>query len=423
MPFLIVSLLPGALPRYNMPLLAPAIWLLAIFIKEHALVWPKPLRKVITWTVVAVVAAMLIYSVAIIPFLESARKSARSPRSSTRRFRLTSRSTRSIPITSRTFFICIARSFTSRRAASCRRTARYILVRPAERQSALPAQRACVLPINDYRGQTNDPAEEWARGVDPLTGREKGEFVSTLTMPAIRSRNHRPAHPPDLPHLAATARPTPPPARPEPGEMADASRISRKAISRSASSPSASASRNRRSRAPSPAWRATAGSNAKARGTIAAARPSISQRKSSALWHRIEETARSPSPRIGGDDFPAQDLQTCLRVLNEIRRKALEVHRHPAQRHERQFHEKATARSRNDYRAEDEHRRARSGRRHRPESRTQRHLLDRRGRLARGRVFALSLFQRRETGDAATAAAAPGLGRQSDHERCAALSR
>ena len=50
-PFLIVSLLPSALPRYNMPLLAPAIWLLAIFIKEHALVWPKPLRKAITWTV------------------------------------------------------------------------------------------------------------------------------------------------------------------------------------------------------------------------------------------------------------------------------------------------------------------------------------------------------------------------------------
>ena len=53
LPFLVVSLLPGALPRYTMPLLAPAIWLLAIFIREHALLWPKPLRKAITWTVVA----------------------------------------------------------------------------------------------------------------------------------------------------------------------------------------------------------------------------------------------------------------------------------------------------------------------------------------------------------------------------------
>ncbi len=69
-PFVIVSLAPGALPRYNMPLLAPAIWLLAIFLKEHALVWPKPLRKLITSTVVAVVVGMLIYTLALIPFLQ-----------------------------------------------------------------------------------------------------------------------------------------------------------------------------------------------------------------------------------------------------------------------------------------------------------------------------------------------------------------
>ena len=73
-PFLVVSLLPGALPRYTMPLLAPAIWLLAIFIREHALLWPKPLRKAITWTVVATCAAMLIYSLAIIPQLQRREK-------------------------------------------------------------------------------------------------------------------------------------------------------------------------------------------------------------------------------------------------------------------------------------------------------------------------------------------------------------
>ena len=73
-PFVVVSLLPGALPRYTMPLLAPAIWLLAIFIREHALLWPKPLRKAITWTVVVVTAAMLIYSLAIIPLLQRREK-------------------------------------------------------------------------------------------------------------------------------------------------------------------------------------------------------------------------------------------------------------------------------------------------------------------------------------------------------------
>lgn len=74
LPFLLVSLAPGALPRYTMPLLAPAIWLLAIFIRGHALVWPRPLRRAITWTVVAVTLAMLIYSLAIIPFLQRREK-------------------------------------------------------------------------------------------------------------------------------------------------------------------------------------------------------------------------------------------------------------------------------------------------------------------------------------------------------------
>ena len=73
-PFVLVSLVPGALPRYNMPLLAPAIWLLAIFVKEHALIWPKALRRAITWTVIVVTVAMLIYSLAIIPFLQRREK-------------------------------------------------------------------------------------------------------------------------------------------------------------------------------------------------------------------------------------------------------------------------------------------------------------------------------------------------------------
>ena len=73
-PFVFVSLMPGSLPRYTMPLLTPAIWLLAIFIREHALLWPKPLRKAITWTVVVITGAMLIYSLAIIPLLQRREK-------------------------------------------------------------------------------------------------------------------------------------------------------------------------------------------------------------------------------------------------------------------------------------------------------------------------------------------------------------
>ena len=73
-PFVVVNLMPGALPRYTMPLLAPAIWLLAVFIRSHALLWPKQLRRVITWSVAVIAVAMLVYALAIIPLLERREK-------------------------------------------------------------------------------------------------------------------------------------------------------------------------------------------------------------------------------------------------------------------------------------------------------------------------------------------------------------
>jgi 4-amino-4-deoxy-L-arabinose transferase-like glycosyltransferase len=43
-PFLAVNLVPGALPRYSMPTLAPASWLLAMSYAGHALQWPLKRR-------------------------------------------------------------------------------------------------------------------------------------------------------------------------------------------------------------------------------------------------------------------------------------------------------------------------------------------------------------------------------------------
>jgi 4-amino-4-deoxy-L-arabinose transferase-like glycosyltransferase len=40
-PFLAVNLVPGALPRYSMPVIAPASWLLAMSYAGHALQWPR----------------------------------------------------------------------------------------------------------------------------------------------------------------------------------------------------------------------------------------------------------------------------------------------------------------------------------------------------------------------------------------------
>src|SRR6266511_3258966 len=40
-PFLVLNLVPGALPRYSMPVIAPASWLLAMSCAGHALRWPR----------------------------------------------------------------------------------------------------------------------------------------------------------------------------------------------------------------------------------------------------------------------------------------------------------------------------------------------------------------------------------------------
>jgi 4-amino-4-deoxy-L-arabinose transferase-like glycosyltransferase len=40
-PFLAINLVPGALPRYGMPVIAPASWLLAMSYAGHALQWPR----------------------------------------------------------------------------------------------------------------------------------------------------------------------------------------------------------------------------------------------------------------------------------------------------------------------------------------------------------------------------------------------
>jgi 4-amino-4-deoxy-L-arabinose transferase-like glycosyltransferase len=40
-PFLAINLVPGAVPRYSMPVIAPASWLLAMSYAGHALQWPR----------------------------------------------------------------------------------------------------------------------------------------------------------------------------------------------------------------------------------------------------------------------------------------------------------------------------------------------------------------------------------------------
>ena len=152
-PFLVVSLVPGALPRYTMPLLAPAIWLLALFIRAHALVWPRKLRFAITWIVVAVVAAMLIYSLAIIPFLkrrEKVRPIARQLEAAIP----PNESLYAVDPDYQPFLFYLQRPIVYLSAMKdLPPGAHYLLVRPADEKAAQPRAQP-VLRIKDYRGHS-----------------------------------------------------------------------------------------------------------------------------------------------------------------------------------------------------------------------------------------------------------------------------
>ena len=75
-PFLLVNLLPGALPRYSMPALIPACWLMAMTLSASEMRWrgrvlePNRRLRFVIWT--AVVAGLLLstYAVAVVPRLQ-----------------------------------------------------------------------------------------------------------------------------------------------------------------------------------------------------------------------------------------------------------------------------------------------------------------------------------------------------------------
>ena len=151
--------MPGALPRYTMPLLAPAIWLLAIFIRSHALLWPKQLRQAITWSVAVITAAMLIYSLAIIPFLQR-REKVRPIAAQLDAAIPPKESLYAVDPDYQPFLFYLRRPIVYvSKVGDLPRGAHYLLVQPADENAAThsgiwaPRQAEPILRIKDYRGQ------------------------------------------------------------------------------------------------------------------------------------------------------------------------------------------------------------------------------------------------------------------------------
>lgn len=75
-PFLLVNLLPGALPRYSMPALVPACWLMAMTLASPEVEWRGKIvsernrRRVVVWTAAAAAILLCLYAVAVVPRLQ-----------------------------------------------------------------------------------------------------------------------------------------------------------------------------------------------------------------------------------------------------------------------------------------------------------------------------------------------------------------
>lgn len=83
-PFVIVNLIPGALPRYTMPLLVPAAWLMALTLTAENVSWPRWLggknfsasqrtRWIAGWAI-ATALALCAYSLLAVPKLQQRQK-------------------------------------------------------------------------------------------------------------------------------------------------------------------------------------------------------------------------------------------------------------------------------------------------------------------------------------------------------------
>lgn len=76
LPFLLVNLLPGALPRYSMPALVPACWLMAMTLAAPAVQWRGKIlgeagrRRFVMGTAVTAGILLCVYAVAIVPSLQ-----------------------------------------------------------------------------------------------------------------------------------------------------------------------------------------------------------------------------------------------------------------------------------------------------------------------------------------------------------------
>lgn len=165
-PFLLVNLLPGALPRYSMPALVPACWLMAMTLAAPEVQWggkvfaARRRRQFVVWTAAVAGLLLCLYAAAIMPALE--RRSKVKP--------IAARIDAAMPKGEALYavdpdyqpflFYVRSRLIYVSRVEDLPVTARYILVQGEREQELtnslrwLPARPQTLTRITDYRSHT-----------------------------------------------------------------------------------------------------------------------------------------------------------------------------------------------------------------------------------------------------------------------------
>jgi 4-amino-4-deoxy-L-arabinose transferase-like glycosyltransferase len=165
-PFLIVNLLPGALPRYSMPALVPACWLMAMTLAAGEVrvrgkcLGPQFRRRLVIGTALVAGVLLTIYATAVIPALQ--KRSKVKP--------IAAQIDDLVPDSEPLYaldpdfqpflFYVRSRLVYVNRLEEVPTNARYLLVQPARESEVLGSERWSPLPVQpltrvtDYRKQT-----------------------------------------------------------------------------------------------------------------------------------------------------------------------------------------------------------------------------------------------------------------------------
>src|SRR3989454_2521602 len=169
-PFVVVDLVPGSIPRYAMPALVPAFWLLAMTFCEENLRWPRWLggksfsfnarRRTIIGIVVLACLAMWTYAIAVVPKMDRRQRIKRLAKQVESMIPQSETVYALDPNYQPIFFYMRSKLVYASQIDEVPTDARYLLVRPEREQEVMeskrwaPRQPHRIMRSTDYRKES-----------------------------------------------------------------------------------------------------------------------------------------------------------------------------------------------------------------------------------------------------------------------------